>query len=48
LIREFPLTGEQFAADCLIPREELEVTHLLQIEADGIRRLADRISGRLR
>jgi hypothetical protein len=26
--------------------KELEVTHLLEIEADGIRRLADRISGR--
>jgi hypothetical protein len=30
----------------MIPREELEVTHLPEVEADGIRRLADRISGR--
>ena len=48
LLLDFVLAGFDALGDFdfLLPREELEVTHLLEVEADGIRRLADRISGR--
>jgi hypothetical protein len=48
LLLDFVLAGFDALGDFdfLLPRKELEVTHLLEIEADRVRRLADRISGR--
>src|SRR5208282_635197 len=46
----FVLAGFNVLGDFnfLLPRKEREVTHFPEVETDGIRRLADRLSGRRR